>query len=362
MSPNDFIRTVVEKSSHIPDLTWVGPNPFMQGLCFGFDNGGIAFSNDIESRIGKLEIISPAGDAINGVAAIGKSSLAISTRSEVSFIQFKGPFDHPRAVFPGGAHGVVATKSGHFVAPLGPKGVLVVKPSNDDVQRMGLFGGEEGGLYFYRTAALHDEAGNETLVFANRKNGVGLSLFKGGGIRHHVFAMSFEGIDVVDVCAVMPNSLSAFAITKNAELLWIRDTSKRDDPTVIKLTGINGPVYKVLATQDHLFVLSSKGLYIWVNLVAHIRADTFVGQNMMRLERPIEAIDMSLIDNKVLLLVMGENSITSIDIAALGNQPVGQVFIRSEPDVRFNTQRDAGLVEMSPAWQSSEVEQDMACV
>ena len=118
--------------------------------------------------------------------------------------------------------------------------------------------GTEGRLYFYRMAALYDGIENETLVFANRKNGVGLSVFKGTDSRRHVHTMGFEGIDVVDVCTVTPNSLAAIAITKTAELLWIEDTSKRDDPIVIKLTGLDGPVYRVVATPNHLLVLSSK--------------------------------------------------------------------------------------------------------
>lgn len=362
MTPNDFIRTVADRSAQSPDVTWVGRNPFTQGLCFGFDNGGVVFTDDSAGYVSKMQIISPAGDAINGVAAIGTSSLAISTRSEVTLIQFKGPFDNMRAVFPGGAHGVVATQSGYFVAPLGPKGLLVVKPTNDDEQRMGLVGGAEGGLYFYRAAALHDEVGNETLVFANRKNGVGLSVFNGSESRHHVHTMGFEGIDVVDVCAVMPNSLSAIAITKTAELLWIQDTSKCDDPIVIKMTAIDGPVYKVLATPDHLFVLSSKGLYAWVNLIACARTGRFVSPDMMRLVLPIAAIDMAVIDNKVLLLVMGVNAITSIAIADIENQSNSHAVVQSEPDFTFSKQSDAGLFEMNPIWQTLEVEQEMACV
>jgi hypothetical protein len=360
MNPIDLIRAAVNGSTDGPDVTWVGPNPFARGLCFGFDNGAIVFSDTATGHVGKPQQISPSGDAINGIAAIGTSSLAVSTRSDVSFIQFKSPTDHPRAVFAGGAHGVVATRSGYFVAPLGPKGLLVVKPTNDPQQRMEMAEGTEGRLYFYRMAALHDGNGNETLVFDNRKNGVGLSVFKGAERRRHVHAMGFESIDVVDVCTVTPNSLAAIAITKTAELLWIRDTSKRDDPIVTKLTGLNGPVYRVLATPNHLFVLSSKALYAWINFVARARAGRFISPDMVRLELPVEAADMFVIEDTILLLVMGVNAITTLAIADLERQSAGEGVTQPKPEITFSRQDNAGLIEMTPAWQTTEVEQVMA--
>lgn len=362
MNPNDLIRAAVHGSTDSPDVTWVGPNPFTQGLCLGFDNGAIIFSNAATGEVSKPQQISPAGDAINGVAAISNSSLAVSTRSDVSFIQMISSEDHPRAVFAGGAHGVVATKSGYFVAPLGPKGLLVVKPTDDPQQRMELAEGTEGRLYFYRMAALHDGSGNETLVFANRKNGVGLSVFKGTESRRHVHTMGFEGIDVVDVCAVRPNSLAAIVITKTAELLWIRDTSKHDDPIVTKLTGLDGPVYRVLATPNHLFVLSSKALYVWINFVTRAQSGQFRSPDMVRLELPVEAVDMSVIDDELLLLVMGINTITTFAIAELERQSAGDGVTQPEPDFAFSMQDDAGLTELTPAWQTAEVEQVMAGV
>lgn len=358
----DFRRLGTDVSPGNPDVTWVGGNPFEPGFCLGFDNGGIMLLDITAGREGKMQVISPTGDAINGVASIGTSSLAVSTRSEVSFIQLKGPGDHPRANFPGGAHGVVATRSGYFIAPLGAKGLLVVKPTNDYVQPMGLAGGGRDELYFYRMAALSDGVGKEILIFANRKNGVGVSDFNGSREGHHIHTMGFEGGDVVDVCGIAPNSLAAIAITKTAELLWIRDSSKRDDPIVTKLSGLSGHIYRVLATPDHLFVLSSKALYVWPNIVARARDGRFVGSEVMRMELPVEAADMSVIDGKWLALVMGSNAISVTEITDIEKQLPRTWLSQPHLDWRFNMKSENGLVEMSPVWKSKEVEQEMACV
>src|ERR1700722_3199852 len=114
--------------------------------------------------------------------------------------------DRRRAGFPGGAHGVVATQSGYFFSPLGPAGLLIVKPTADDLQPMNVTNKNEGQLYFSRVVALRDDGGKETLIFANRRNGFGTSPFDGDTRGRHVHTMKFEGIDVIDVCAVAPNS------------------------------------------------------------------------------------------------------------------------------------------------------------
>ena len=178
MSPSDQIKAVYDKYSSLPDVTWVGPNSRMPGLILGFENGAIILTDAATGHVSDLEQLSPNGEAINGIAAIGVASLAVSTRSEVSFFQANSSVGPGIAVFPGGAHGVVATGSGSYIAPLGPRGLLIVRPTSGLIQRMEVTTGTEGKLYFYRAAALHDRRGTETLIFANRKSGVGLSVFK----------------------------------------------------------------------------------------------------------------------------------------------------------------------------------------
>ena len=73
--------------------------------------------------------------------------------------------------------------------------------------------------------------------------------------------MRFEGLDVVDVCGISSGSLSAVAISSRGEVLWLKDASKRDAPLVTRLTDIEGQVYRVLATTQHLFVLRASGKY-----------------------------------------------------------------------------------------------------
>lgn len=311
MSPADQVKAVYQKHPNLPDVTCVAPNFRLPGLVLGFEDGTIIFTA-ADGHVADPVRVSPTGEAINGIAGVGSQSLAVSTRSDVSFFQ-----SGSMVSFPGGAHGVVATRSGSYVAPLGPKGLLIVHPTNAPVQEMRVTKGTEGELYFYRAAALHDQHGTETLIFANRKSGVGLSVFNRDERYRVVHTMGFKGIDVVDVCGVEAGSLSAVAISKTADLLWIKDTSQTVHPVVIRPTDVKGVVYRVLATSRHLFVLTSEALYTWFNLIGRALLGQFASPDTVRLVLPINAIDMSLINNQHLLFVMGTNSITSLELTEI---------------------------------------------
>ena len=143
--------------------------------------------------------------------------------------------------------------------------------------------------------------------------------------------MKFEGIDVIDVCGVGANSLSAIAISKKAEVLWIKDASKKMTQSP-KLGGVEGRVYRVLATTRHLFVLSSKALYVWSNLVDRVLFDNTSAVESPPLVIPMEAVDMTLFDEKYLTLVMAANELRTLKVVDLVRQPI-------EDDARALTSR-----------------------
>ena len=357
MNPNELFSADARVSFEGPDVTWIGPNPFAGGLCLGFDNGAIIFSETATGYTTRPQEISPTKEAINGVAAIGTSSLAVSTRFDVTFIQIESPISSSRAVFPGGAHGVVATESGYFVAPLGAKGLLLVSIQGGPQQLMRVTTGTEGQLYFYRITALHDNTGKETLVFANRRNGVGLSEFKGDEDSRNVHCLTFEGLDVVDVCGVSPGSLSAIAISPKAEVVWVRDASKRDDPVVMRLDGIEGQVYRVLATPQHLFLLSSNALYVWANLVGKVLYNNTAIPKSGPLVLPMDAVDMSLYGNEYILLVMAANAIMTLKISDLEKRPSQQAAADGLPNSSIEMSRKTKVEDFVPDWQRHDVQQ-----
>jgi hypothetical protein len=117
-----------------------------------------------------------------------------------------------------------------------------------------------------------------------------------------------------------------------------------------------------LATPQHLFVLSNKALYIWINFVARARSGQFISPDMVRLELPVEAVDMSLIEDKTLILVMGVNAISTFAISDLERQSTGEDVTQLGSDFTLSKQDNAGLSEIARVWQTADVEQVMAGV
>lgn len=324
MTPAGPLFADAGESSFDPDVTWVGPNAFSSGLCLGFDDGTIAFADIETGEKSKHQKISASKEAINGLAVFGNTNLAASTRADVTFFQV-GNVTPVRVHV--GAHGIVATNSGYFVAPLGANGLLWAKFNGGRPPKISVSEGLEDQLYFYRTIALHDSAGKETLVFANRRNGVGLSNFSGMDGGGHIHTVSFEGFDVIDVCGVVPGSLAAVAISPKAELFWIKDSSTQDDPVSMRLNGIEGRVCRVLATRKDLFVLSSKALYVWQDLVTKALFDSAVVPHPHPFVLPMEAVDMCLYNDNCLVLVLAVNGLIKVELSDLEKQMNDQVSV-----------------------------------
>jgi len=356
MNSTGQINAVGRSSAVGPDITWIGVNPFrIDGLCLGFDDGTIVLS-DAAGTTSPHQAISEAKDAINGVASISDAHLAISTRSDVTFLQIESPIKTIHSAYPGGAHGVVATQSGCFVAPLGMRGLLLTKPETGPQQRIHVTTGTEGQLYFYRITTIHDASGKEILVFANRRNGVGLSEFRGVEGRRNVHTMTFEGLDVIDVCGVSSGSLSAIAISPKAEVLWIKDASEPNDPIATKLDGVEGQVYRVLATPRHLFVLTSKALYVWSNLVGKVLYNKTIDPKSV-LVLPLEAVDMSLCGNDYICLVMAANAWKRLKISDIVSPPADQDNVAGPLVSSIEMSRKTDIRGLTPDWKRHDVQQ-----
>ena len=176
MNSDVIVETSVREFIHGPEVTWVGPNPFEGGssILVGFDDGSIESSDLDKARRPKPPMVMPvsqAKEAINGIATIGKNSWAVSTRSEVTFVEFESSTKDKgsRTEFSGGAHGVISTQSGYFIAPLGMRGLLIVKPDANSKQVFNVITNTKNNLYCYRIAALRDTAGTEVLELPTGK-------------------------------------------------------------------------------------------------------------------------------------------------------------------------------------------------
>jgi hypothetical protein len=151
------------------DISWVGENPIGGGYCLGSEDGRIR-TLGIDGSILTSASMSLSKEAINDVAFSGRV-MGASTRAEVAFV-FQGAQGQFLLRYEGGAHGLITTSSGGFVAPLGRNGLLMMVPIDGPSQAIGKakLDGESGNLY--KLAHCNGDGRSDLIVGAARRDGL----------------------------------------------------------------------------------------------------------------------------------------------------------------------------------------------
>jgi len=286
------------------DVCWAGSHPFEPGFCFGSTDGRLLLTDETGQALGDVVKSSASGEAINGVAS-WQDWVSISTRAEVTF-DCVGP-RKTRLMFDVGSHGVIATKSGYFLAPLGPSGLMTLKPqAGAPNQAVDIINPSAGQAYFYRVICLRAPDGGEVLAFAHRTSGLGAMLFTGSE-DHPLNEISYAGLDVIDVCAV-PRAdapLAVAAVGKDGTLILSRDALHDKHPVTMRFEQVQGAAYRLLSARGHLFLLTSQALYLMFGLAERFLSREPVTKSPAPVAVvPMEAVDANLYQDEWLLTVM----------------------------------------------------------
>lgn len=291
------------------EVSWASANPYLPGFCFGSADGCLLFTDEEGTRLSdKIRETSPSGEAINGVAYL-PMWFAVSTRADVNLLNvLPGASKAHTAVFPAGAHGVIATRSGHFIVPLGRSGLLVVKPAANTKQSATLMSGTtpDSLLYIYSVISLND-GDREVLACAGRAGGMAAMDFTGEDGEARLSTIAFSGLDVVDICALRPDqaSLAAAALDKSGTI--VLSSNIRDDkrPLTLRFAAVDGIGYRVLSCRGDIYLLTSKGVYFFPKLADRfLNGELFGAVGTKVIPIPLQAIDMSLGQDRWLLVVM----------------------------------------------------------
>ena len=289
-------------------VSWVGPHPLQPGFCFGSEDGRLLLTN-LHAKVtsGPFKA-SASGEAINGVAFSGEW-LAVSTRADVTMRCFPRVAGVKAVVLPYGAHGVVAVQSGYFAAPMGHTGVMMLKAGSGPGDDVGVLSPVNNGMDFYQVIAMRGRGKKDLLVCATRQQGIGLTELRWGNPTYNMRIAAFEGIDVVDVCAVPSKSGSPAiaAVGLDGSLILVRDALRDPAPTNIKFKTIKGTAYRVLCRGEDLVVLTSRGLYVLEKL-AHRLASGTQAENFTTqiFAVPMEAVDANIVRDRWLLVITSD--------------------------------------------------------
>jgi hypothetical protein len=292
---------------HDFEVCWAGASPFGPGFCFGSEDGQLLFTDEDGKALGYPVKGSLSGEAVNGVAGWGKW-LTVTSRQDVSF--WTGPEKEGDKIscvmFPHGAHDVIATADGCFAAPLGRAGVMTIKPPFDEKHPVTVNGAEKEGLNFYRIVSLRSGGGQEVLGCAVRRAGVGATEFRWDRESHNLSTVTFDELDVVDICAIdRGGSLAVAAVARNGALILLRDVWQDKHPITIKFDNVTGTAYRLLSCRGHLFLLTSEAMYVLASLAGRFLAGEPVSSvTTPMLVMPFEAADANLCGDRWLLVVM----------------------------------------------------------
>ena len=341
-------------------VTWAGEFPWSfegdplqpKHLCFGTDEGSIY----IIDREGKTLDSSKAPqnlESINGVA-FTESMMAVSTPAEILVSMRPTPQAESRSVlFEQGAHGVIATGRGGFLAPMGLKGVMHLRKLSEEVVLRNDFRPVDFDIYFYKMAYVGVTGeGTEIVACAARRHGLlTVSIDSEGkpgriGMNKGQSADGTQEIDIVDVCP-LPSDEYPFAVVALGidNTLHFTFDIRHENPSIeLRLQEMRGTGYTLVAGRGHLFVLTSEEFYILPGLGARFLRKEHFRTKVPVFRHPIAALDCSLAYGELILLIR-EGAVAVFEIGKL----LPRMTFSPDEHSRADEKNDTELVdEMTP--------------
>ncbi len=325
------------------EITWAGDCPWSGGYCFGTESGRLLFYSELGEKLALDfdEVLAEA--AINGVAFY-KEFIGVSTRNEV-VVHRRVPGGAFDLVFsgPGGAHGILATPIGQFLAPLGPEGLCCVDvagkgpPRAWNEQRSGV------SLNHYSLTRLGNAAGKEILACAGRSDGLLRLQFDAADNDSLITRLMVPDVDFLDVCSLgstrWPFAVAALCLDRS--IILLQDLLTDDQPQTLRVDGIKGTPYSILCATGHLFVLTSHHVTVLPNLAPRYLDGERLSEPLHFRQRSVRADDMFIARGRELLVLTDEGvqidsipqlvgSSTAAEHAGL--QSNGRAWIENEGD------------------------------
>jgi hypothetical protein len=174
--------------------------------------------------------------------------------------------------------------------------------------------------------------------------------FKGEDQQHTLSTLTFDGLDVVDVCPLGMQAApeGAAALGRDGTLILFRDALRDSQPGTVRYETIRGTAYRLLCARGYLFLLTSEGLYVIAGLIDRFLSGGANNSVTPVLVVPMEAVDMNLIGDKWIWIVTPDGvlrfDIDTLERITPSNLAVGKL-IKPSP------------ISITPTWHRQTVEQ-----
>jgi len=332
------------------DIVCAIGDPIGGGFLLGSDDGRIRRFDPTGLEPLAESRVAESVDVVNGIAC-SRNHIAISTPRKVVFGYYSDLGKSPSlnvAAYSGGAHGVIATPSGHFVAPRGHYGLLNARESLEP----GVFQFDSNrtstnALDFYKVAYLGTDDGYDVLSCALRQDGIGLVRLAHDSRRTSGLRVLNPGFDVVDVCALKSAStyMTTVALTRESRIILIQEKGDKYEFAVSANSGLRGTPYRIVIAHGEIFVLTSTALFTFPGMAKQLLAGN-VNKQQFYMELYLDAFDVSVAFEKD-LLVAETNGVSRIDpLLWLDNKADGNA--KTETVVNYHTQAAGGQIDFLP--------------
>jgi hypothetical protein len=309
------------------EITWAGECPWTGKYCFGTESGEVLFFKD-RGDGPFIDYETLAEETINGVAFYN-DLIGVSTRSNVSLHRLrpgKGGFELI-ANWPGGAHGILATENGLFVAPMGPAGLFCIDARSKSSPIAWFDRAGEAILNYYALSNLGRSGRRDVFVCAARTDGLVTIQMEADAPPSPTVRLTSPNVDIIDVCSIgspdWPFAVAALCLDRS--LIFVRNALSEEHPKTVRFEEFQGTPYSILSTGGHLFVLTSREIVVLPDLAARYLSEQKLDRPTRYRRRPVQAVDAFIAYGKDLMILTDEGvSVFAISkLVHEGDEPKG---------------------------------------
>jgi hypothetical protein len=364
---NLIIKTVIHEISDL-NVSWVGECPWTNTLCVGGEDGKVLFlPADPSGEAVNITSIQLATDAINAVA-FADDLIATSSRNEVQVAKIADDrgLNLLTHSFTGGAHGVVASRAGEFLAPIGDQGLLILNPDNPWRIDAKVACFRNIPFNCYKLVRLGNDIQEEAFAAAGRRDGLVALSFANGMFCTPMIHHHFEGHDIVDVCSLNDPyyPLAVACVSRNRAIFLIRNVLEDKTPFGLSVEGLRGIAYTLLSAQGHLFLLTDEQLITLPNVASRfLRGESF-DRPLEIVNSPVNAAEAFLWRDQSVLLIEEDSTVAELRVAAIvghlaerrvGTEPAGNGQIGQEGSIIVTSELRTPI-PIESGWRTNQFE------
>ena len=173
-------------------------------------------------------------------------------------------------------------------------------------------------LYFYKIASLASPVRGEILACAGRQGGFAAMPLAGAGLETYGKKLRPIGVDFVDVAALGVSGFpfAAACLGLDCSIRMTRDLLNDNTLKHLHFSPAGERAYRLLCKEGHVFMLTDKSLYAFVDLATRFLQDDALDDPIEARRMDLEAVDISMTPDRSLLVVMPD-SVYRIEIDSL---------------------------------------------